>query len=341
VDGCARLLLAIPLVSLAFLPPTANVAPPEAAALTGPDLLRSRLMVVAAGDIACASEPASSGSACRYGDTAELIDGAGVDVVLTLGDNQYDDGLYRDFLDYFDPTWGDAAGRLRPVPGNHEYAQDPSANPTGYFRYFGPRVGGPDDLGYYSFDLGECPDEPCWHVIALNSMLCFDEGGCGPPTDPASPGRGNEMWRWLRADLRRHPNAAYGCTLAYWHHPLFSFSSASASSPAIRPLWKLLARARADVVLNGHSHNYQRWAPLAPDGERDAGGIRQFIVGTGGASRYELENRALPPALVAAQDDTFGVLRLALKAGGYRWQFVPVPGDPAFEDTASRLAPCH
>jgi hypothetical protein len=149
------------------------------------------------------------------------------------------------------------------------------------------------------------------------------------------------MWTWLRNDLRRHPNSEYRCTLAFWHHPLFSFTSASGASPAVRPLWDLLDRGGADVVLNGHSHNYQRWAPQTPAGQADPEGIRQFVVGTGGASRYGLAGGAFPTNLRAAQSDAFGILRLALRANGYLWQFVPIPGDPDVRDASPRLARCH
>jgi hypothetical protein len=340
----ARALLLVPLVALAALPTAPGAVPPPRAtdgSVAESRLLQGKILVVAAGDIACAADPRESGSTCRYGDTADLVDGTRVSAVLTLGDNQYDEGRYADFLRYFDPTWGRAGRRLRPVPGNHEYAQDPSGNAAGYFEYFGARAEGRDGLGYYSFDLGACPDEPCWHVIALNSMLCFDDVGCTRPEDPSSPGPGNRMWTWLRRDLRRHPNDEYGCTLAYWHHPLFSFSSASGSSTAVRPLWKLLDAAGADVVLNGHSHNYQRWAPQTPTGAADNEGIREFVVGTGGASRYDIDAGPFPDRLQVAQADSFGVLRLALRAGGYRWEFVSIPGDPAFRDVSPNTAACH
>ena len=303
--------------------------------------LRSAYLVVAAGDIACASDPGSSPTACRHDDTATLIDGRGIDAVLALGDNQYDVGAYGDYTRYFDPTWGVVKGRIQPVPGNHEYAQDPGATPSGYFRYFGDRVRGTDGLGYYSYDVGACPDAPCWHLIALSSELCFASGGCGRAADPSHPGSGNRMFAWLKADLAAHPNDEYPCTLAYWHHPLFSFSTGSGATQAVRPLWDLLARADADIVLNGHSHNYQRWAPQTPAGAASPTGIREFVVGTGGASHYAIAGGPYPSHLVTAQADAFGVLRLALKATGYRWEWVSAPGQPAFEDAAGRIASCH
>jgi hypothetical protein len=149
------------------------------------------------------------------------------------------------------------------------------------------------------------------------------------------------MYRWLKRDLSTHPNKEYPCTLAYWHHPLFSFSTGSGATPEVRPLWDLLYTARADVVLNGHSHNYQRWRPQDPaqnaDRER---GIRQFVVGTGGSTKYLLVSGTWPANLVAALDSAFGILKVTLGRSSYRWTWVPAAGQPAFTDASSRPARC-
>ena len=335
------------LVVLALTPATNLASAPAVPPIDGPGrpsgagALQGALVVVAAGDIACDSDPRASGSSCRYGDTADLVDGRGFDRVLTLGDNQYDTGAYQDFVDYFDPTWGVVKGSISPVPGNHEYAQDPSSTPSGYFTYFGSRVEGPDGLGYYSYDLGSCPRTPCWHLVALSSELCFAEGGCDRPSDPNDAGTGERMWAWLKADLAAHPNDEYPCTLAYWHHPLFSFSAQSGASPAVRPLWRLLDRADAEIVLNGHSHNYQRWRPQTPRGEASHDGIREFVVGTGGKSHYAFLDRPEPSNLHTAQSNAFGVLRLAWGTGGYGWRWVGASGEPSFEDASQRVWRCH
>src|SRR5262245_8019845 len=285
----------------------------------------TRYLIAAAGDIACDHAPngPSFPSTCQYDDTARLIDGGDFAAVLLLGDNQYERGRYAAYVRYFDPTWGRAFDTLAPSPGNHEYDNDPSSTPRGYFRYFGDTAKGPDGFGYYAFDVGACPDAPCWHVISLNSELCFARGGCGPVDDPSNRGPGNRMYAWLDQDLAAHPDADYPCTLAYWHHPRFSFSTGSGATKTVAPLWHLLHAARADVILNGHSHNYQRWRAQDPNGDRDrGGGIREFVVGTGGASHYAIPAGAKPSNLATAQADAFGVLRLTLKAGGFRWRWV-------------------
>lgn len=227
------------------------------------------------------------------------------------------------------------------MPGNHEYPNGPSSRPKGYFRYFGDRVKGPNRLGYYSYDLGACPEDPCWHLIALNSELCFAPGGCRAAADPIDLGPGNKMYRWLGRDLANHPDTEYPCTLAYWHHPLFSFSSRGGTSSTVRPLWQLLYGAGADVVLNGHSHNYQRWRPQDPSGKFDRErGIREFVVGTGGRSLYAIPGRDWPATLVLAQSDSFGILRMELRAERYRWEWVTAVGQPKSEDTPAHSVRC-
>jgi hypothetical protein len=303
----------------------------------------NRWVIGAAGDIACESPPNGPGEpeTCQYDDTSDLIVSAGLDEVLLLGDNQYERGDYADFRAYFGPTWGRALGNISPVPGNHEYANDPSSRPGGYFRYFGDLVRGPRRLGFYSFDLGACPDAPCWHLVALNSELCFTPEGCGPAADPIDPGPGNRMYAWLRRDLAHHPDSDYPCTLAYWHHPRFSFSTGSGATTAVGPLWDLLYEAGADIVLNGHSHNYQRWEPQKPAGVADPDrGIREFVVGTGGRSHYAIRGGPYPGTLAAAQADSFGILRITLRARSYRWEWVTAAGQPVFEDASNGPVSC-
>ncbi len=264
-------------------------------------------VVVAAGDIANCSEPGDEA-------TAKLL-GRIPGTVLTLGDEAYERGSPEQFANCYGSTWGQFKDRTKPAPGNHEY-ETPKAQ--GYFGYFGNAAGRKGE-GYYSFDLGD------WHLIALNSN-CSEVGGCY-----ASSPQG----RWLRDDLAKNRKK---CTLAYFHHPLFTSGNYRPGIPAVRPLWEALYRAGADVVLNGHDHNYQRFAPQDPEGRADPErGIREFVVGTGGASHYELHTP--PVANTQVYDDhTFGVLKLILHPEGYDWRFVPVEGG-SFTDSGH--GQCH
>jgi serine/threonine-protein kinase len=314
-------------------PPTPQPPPPGTA------------VIAAAGEIACASNPpVQDQDHCRYDETARLVRPGGLSAVLALGDNQYESGSYSDYAVYYDPTWGQSRSITEPVPGDREYDQGASSVPAGYFEYFGERVTGPDGLGFRSFNLpAGCTyhDLGCWHFIALDSELCLMPGGCGPPTAGVTAGPGNTMYRWLKHDLATHPNGKYPCTLAFWHHPLFSFSTATPPTPEVQPLWDLLYAARADVVLNANAHNYQRWEPINAHGQADPKrGIREFIVGTGGARKDSLETGTWPSELVAAQDTTFGVLQMTLTDGGYTWQWVSAAGQPPFTDAVARPVDC-
>jgi hypothetical protein len=190
---------------------------------------------------------------------------------------------------------------------------------------------GPRRLGFYSYDLGACPDAPCWHLIALNSELCLAPGGCGPAADPDAPGPGNRMYTWLRRDLARHPAAEYPCTLAYWHHPLFS-SGRYGNNPQMADMWRLLNGAGAEIVLTGHEHHYERFAPQDADGRFDPQGIREFVVGTGGTVLRPAEGGQ--PNSEVRESQTWGVLKLTLRASSYDWEFVPIDGQ-SFRDFGS------
>jgi hypothetical protein len=263
-------------------------------------------VLLAAGDIASCQ---SSGDEA----TAEIIRALS-GTVATLGDNVYERGSGAEFKNCFDPSWGAFKDRIHPAPGNHEYST-PGAQ--GYFNYFGAAAG-KIGQGYYSYDLG------AWHVIVLNSQ-CWDVGGCGVEA-PQS--------QWLKADLAAHPTP---CTLAYWHTPRFS-SGAHGDSILIQAFWDLLYAGGADVVLNGHDHDYERFAPQDPQGQADpARGIREFVVGTGGRSRYPF--LLGPQANTEARNDaTYGVLKLTLHPAGYDFEFLPVAGK-TFTDSGSGA--CH
>ncbi|PTL77097.1 metallophosphoesterase [Vitiosangium sp. GDMCC 1.1324] len=250
----------------------------------------SQQVMVGAGDIAsCESD--------RDEATAAMLDG--IDgTVFTLGDNAYPDGSAEDFERCYAPSWGRHKQRTHPTPGNHEYH---SARARPYFEYFGAAAGEPGK-GYYSYDLGG------WHVVALNSEL--SKRGLA------------EQERWLREDLKAHPAR---CTLAYMHRPLFS-SGLGRDNAVVKGIWEALYEAGADVVLAGHDHFYERFAPQTPEGVADAErGLREFVVGTGGKELY-----VFGPTLANSEvrlAGTFGLMKLTLEDGAYSWEFIQVGGD--------------
>ncbi len=251
---------------------------------------------VGAGDIA----------QCGVGDpeaTAKLLDRI-PGTVFTLGDNVQGSGSAAEYSACFEPTWGRHRSRMLPTVGNHDW-EGTGGRP--YFSYFGASAG-PAGLGYYSVALG------AWHVISLNSEV--------------SAGQGSPQYEWLKADLAESPAP---CTLVMWHQPLFS-SGPSANGTQMRDAWRLLTQHGVDLVLSGHNHGYERFAPQDADGRPDARGPRQFVVGTGG---YTLYGRSHAQANSEVLDtDTWGVLKLTLKSGSYTWEFVPVAGK-SFRDSGS------
>ncbi len=264
--------------------------------------------IVAAGDIAqCFNTPAATSAAAK---TAALVTPQDA-LALTLGDNTYDYGRPEEFTDCFHPTWGAFKDRIRPAIGNHEYGT-PGAD--GYFGYFGAQAGS-DRSGYYSFDFGG------WHFISLNSMI---------DTSPQS-----EQYLWLAADLANSRDTL--CTIAYWHYPMYSSGVRHGSYPKMAKFFEALHAAGVDIVLSGDEHFYERFAPQNAAGTLDrARGIRQFVVGTGGAGLYAMGS-PLPNSEVR-DNSTHGVLRLTLEQGSYSWQFMPVGGGPA-RDTG--VDGCH
>jgi 3',5'-cyclic AMP phosphodiesterase CpdA len=272
-------------------PPAAS-NPSAALSTLVPRVLAPPQVFVGAGDIALCERRAEAEA------TARLLDG--IDgTVFALGDNAYQSGTDQEFRDCYDPTWGRHKNRTRPVPGNHEY-ETPGAAP--YYSYFGLNAG-PSGRGYYSFEIGN------WHAIALNSNI---------PAGADSP-----QGAWLRADLAANRTR---CTIAYWHHPLFS-SGKHGDQPRMREVWRLLHEAGADIVLSAHDHTYERFAPQDADGFPDAAhGIRQFVVGTGGAAPYAFTSVR---STSEVRMSTLGVLKLTLRADDYDWSFIPVsgPGD--------------
>jgi hypothetical protein len=277
-------------------------------------------VIAAAGDIACSPTDASfnnaqgSGNRCRMMATSDLLVNKGLTAVLALGDDQYHGGSYSDYLASYDPTWGRVKSITRSAAGNHDYG---SAGAGGYFKYFG-LAAGPAGKGWYSFDIGS------WHLIALNSN-CSDVQGCGT---------GSPQEQWLRADLAAD---ASPCTLAYYHAGRYS-SGFDGDNTDMAPLVGDLHAAGVDVALSGHSHDYERFAPQDDAGHLDdAGGVRQFIVGTGGAFFTGWHGIRDPNSQVS-QNTSYGVLDLTLHPGSYDWRFAPIAGS-TFTDTGSTA--CH
>lgn len=264
-------------------------------------------VLVGAGDIADCADLSGAEA------TAKLLD-AIPGTVFTAGDNAYEEGTAEQFAKCYGPTWGRHKARTRPAVGNHEFH---SGGATPYFDYFGAAAGDPKK-GYYSYELGT------WHIVVLNSE-CQEVAGCQT---------GSTEEKWLREDLKDHPAA---CTLAYWHKPLFSSGAKHGNDPEMKPFWIDLYAAHASVVINGHDHDYERFAPQDPEANADAlHGIREFVVGTGGKNHRPIA--AAKPNSEVRNSDTFGVLKLVLQANGYDWQFVPEPGK-TFADSGT--GQCH
>lgn len=260
--------------------------------------------VAAAGDIACATPVSAPG--CRAADTAKLVERLRPDLVLALGDLSYEDGSATEFAGGYAPTWGRFRSITFPVPGNHEYN---TADAAGYKGWWG-REAMPDGTTWHSRRVGS------WLLLGLDSD-CGDVGGCGPDS---------AQGRWLSAQLRGAPK----CVIAIWHHPRRS-SGPHGDNSAVQPLWQMLANARADMVLNGHDHDYERFAPLDSQARPAKKGMREFVVGTGGKQPYPLVRSR--PGSEASVQGMPGVLELELHTLGWSWRFVTTAG--RVEDSGS------
>ena len=282
-----------------------GLRPQRAAALGDP-------VIAAAGDIAC--DPLDSnfnhlnGTAtkCHMKYTAQQLVSGGYEAVLALGDEQYECGGASAFPQSYDPTWGQVKSITHPAIGNHEYNTSGGTGcgtgAAGYFGYFGAAAGQAGQ-GYYSFDVGT------WHLISLNSNCSF-----------VSCAAGSAQETWLENDLAANTNT---CTLAYFHHPAFSAGPSKVAK--LKPFWSDLYAAKADLVLNGHKHNYQRLSKMNPDGALDANGVREIIVGTGGKDRGL--SATLWPGTGASDGRHFGILELTLHPTSYDWKFIADSGE--------------
>ncbi len=297
-----------------FLPIISNELPvPTPGSVLEPIPGSQDVVLNAVGDIAACSPQYTIRDG--YLQTAALLkamDGP----ILGLGDYVYSSGTPDLYSACFDPVWGPLKSRIYPVPGNHDYM---TSNAAGYFGYFGAAAGDPA-TGYYSFDLG------AWHVIALNSN-CSNAGAANGCTT------GSPQELWLKADLASHSNQ---CILAFWHHPLFS-SGKEGNSVRAHDFWMDLLAAHADLIVNGHDHSYERFAPQDANGVSDpVNGVTEIVAGTGGKDHSPLVQRQ--PNSLVFNDTTFGVFRLALHPHGFTFQFVPVEGG-TFTDSGSGA--CH
>jgi acid phosphatase type 7 len=299
-EGMSKTALVVGSIASAML-----LACMAAALMAVPGFGKARTVtLVGAGDIARCDDRSDRATARLLGKTRGTI--------FTLGDNAYPDGTRAQFRDCYAPTWGKYKKRTKPAVGNHEY-HTPGAK--GYFEYFRARAGKPG-RGYYAYDRGR------WHIVALNSNC--EEVGCGARSRQA---------HWLRRNLRNHRAR---CTLAYFHHPLYA-SGRDYDSPEVRRFWTILFKRGADIVLSGHAHRYERYAPITPSGKRSDRGIRQFIVGTGGAPGGA-QKGPNDPRMRAKKIGTPGVLKLRLRPESYRWKFVPVAGRTYSDSGKDR---CH
>jgi hypothetical protein len=254
---------------------------------------------VGAGDIG-----ECGGGSAQTADLLDRIDGT----IFTTGDNAYPSGSRTDYQNCYNATWGRHRARTRPTPGNHEY-ESPGAMP--YYEYFGPNAG-PSGRGYYSYDVG------AWHIVSLNSEA---DARIGSPQES-----------WLRADLAANPSA---CTAVYWHRALFG-SGEHGGDAKMREIWRTLYQQNVDLVVVGHEHLYERFAPQDANGRVDPlRGIRQFVVGTGGAHTFRVRSSVGANSEMAAS--VWGVMVFTLDADRYRWRFVSVDG--SFHDEGA--AACH
>jgi hypothetical protein len=235
--------------------------------------------------------------------TARLLDRV-PGTVFVAGDATYPSGTLANYQNCYGPNWGRHLWRTLAVPGNHDYYLDRGA---AFFQYFGSAAG-PAGLGYISHTLGT------WHAILLNSEVSIQAG---------SP-----QYEWLRQDLIA---SSAVCTVAVVHHPLFS-SGENGNSPFMRDAWNLMYQYGVDLILSGHDHTYERFAPQDANGRSSASGIRQFVAGTGGYALYKMRTRA--PNSEVFNGTSYGVLKLTLKSGRYDWEFIPIDGQ-TFRDSGS------
>jgi hypothetical protein len=265
-------------------------------------------VLFAVGDMAgpSASNPGSAATAALVKSLLAANPGS---TLLVLGDNAYDDGTTAEYASHYKPGWGDPA--VKPAtfacPGNHDYH---STGAAPYFAFFGAQSGAVSGDGFYSFDRGG------WHVVSLNTEREFRSG--------------SRQLQFLEADLDAHSTMP---TIAFFHRPRFG-SGGHGDSDNPEAFWDALFAHRVEIVLCGHAHHYERFAPQDPDQSPHPKGIRQFIVGTGGRGLVPPKPPGRrKPNSETADGTTFGVLKLTLDTASYQWEFVPALGSFADRST--------
>jgi 3',5'-cyclic AMP phosphodiesterase CpdA len=304
----SALLFCVAIAAVACAPPV-HTTPPSADAPAEEVALSGAAVMIGAGDIASCTSLGDEATAAIVDSVLKADSIAKVDdVVMGIGDLVYESGTKREFAVCWGNSWGDSTKRImrdiRPVPGNHEYV---SAGAAPYFDYFGARAGDPKK-GYYAYDLGE------WRVLVLNSEI--------PLNSRFKMADRKSQEEWMVADFKDHPKK---CTIAYLHRPLFS-SGFHGSQPGLHPLFSVMFEGGVDLVLAGHDHNYERFAPMNPAGMADTvRGMTQIVVGTGGG---ELRGFRTPHVRNSAYtiQGHFGVVKLTLGAGAWRSAFIDVGG---------------
>jgi hypothetical protein len=324
---------AIPLVTvfvMAVVTSSASAASSTVTATTPPPV--SDPVLAVAGDIACTTtDPNYNGGAgvtdhCHQRATAGLLGQINPNYVLMLGDAQYNSGTYTEYTNSYAPSWGTNKSITKPTPGNHDYTSTSTTAP-GYFKYFGAASHPLQPTctsgcnGWYSFDVGS------WHIVSINTNCTMISGGAGCAA-------GSTQETWLRGDLTSHPTA---CTLVFGHHPLWS--SNSSASPDVAPLVQDMVAFGVDLYIAGHSHTYERFAPMTASGTPSATGVRELIVGTGGESVTGFATTA--GGSQKRGNHIFGVEKLTLHAASYDLSFVnDATNGKSFSDDVPGT-PCH
>lgn len=286
-----------------------TVAAPTVGAPTTAPTVAAPTSAPAIDPIVLATGDSRSGCTTAASQIATLLDTFSSNVPVLHNGDMVNTGAYSEFTNCFDTTYGRHKAQLKPVPGNHEYM---TSGASGYYQYFGS-LAGPAGKGYYSFNVGS------WHIVNLNSEIDISASGA--------------QVTWLKNDLAANPTA---CTLAMWHRPRWS-SGEHGNQTDTGAMYQALYNANAEIVLSGHDHDYERFAPQNPSGGLDtARGIRQWILGTGGVAFRSFTT--IRTNSQVRNNNTYGALKLTLHPNSYDWQYLPVGGGTLSD---SGTTACH